>query len=131
MVSPFELTDNAARFIRQSIQHAKQKLEKYRDLLEEARIPWFATILHPGYTAAWLKENMNPAKYVSVIEDFKAYFEEHYPAQLAAESVQPQAKEQERAIIGNKLAVDNDFYQRHSQTEDEMEAFLLGERRPL
>jgi hypothetical protein len=65
---------------------ALEKLEKYRVLMEESNVYWAAHILHPGYGLSWIKENLPRQQQQQILDDFKAFFDEHFPAVARAQS---------------------------------------------
>ena len=55
---PVQLTDDGLHFIQHCLKLALEKLEKYRELMEETVVYWAAHILHPGYGLAWISQNL-------------------------------------------------------------------------
>ena len=84
--SSVRLTDDGLHFIQHCLKLALEKLEKYRVLMEESNVYWAAHILHPGYGLSWIKENLPRQQQQQILDDFKAFFDEHFPAVARAQS---------------------------------------------
>ncbi|KAG6997075.1 hypothetical protein FocnCong_v015390 [Fusarium oxysporum f. sp. conglutinans] len=79
----FELSDDGLHFIQHSIKYAMSKLDKYRNLMERSVVYWAAMILHPGYGIGFLQLRL-PNQVVSILRDFRDYFDRHYAQVIVA-----------------------------------------------
>jgi hypothetical protein len=119
--SPVLMTDDGLHFIQHCLKLALEKLEKYRELMEETVVYWAAHILHPGYGFAWISRNLPYPQQQQILRDFKAFFDEHFPA--AARTQSPDGEPERPKPSKLLLAAPRPLSQR-PRVIDEVEEYL-------
>ena len=118
---PIQLTDDGLHFIQHCLKLALEKLEKYRELMEETVVYWAAHILHPAYGLSWISQNLPREQQRQIFDDFKAFYDEHFPAAARAQSPDGQSGDPKRPKF--LLATPRPSQQR-PQVMDEVEEYL-------